>query len=133
MEHSAHFLTKTSAELWQHYLESNTTSKPHNNPSSNNSSNSASSKSTSKGSSKDKPKSNITDKLGQNDKFTSNERDHCIKEGLCLYCGEKGHIAHDCSKLAAAKAHAAEALATELKADAVDSKKIVRRKGGFRR
>ena len=102
---------------------SNTTSKPHNNPPSNNGSNSTSSKSASKGPSKDKPKSNITDKLGQNGKLTGNERDCCIKEGLCLYHGEKGHVAHDCSKSAAAKARAAKASAPETKADAADSKK----------
>ena len=102
---------------------SNTTSKPHNNPSSNNGSNSTLSKSTSKGSFKDKPKSNIADKLGQNGKLTRDECDHHMKEELCLYCGEKGHVAHDCPKSAAAKACAAKVLAPESKANSTDSKK----------
>ena len=46
-----------------------------------------------------------------------------MKEGLCLYCGEKGHVAHDCPKSAAAKARAAKVSAPESKADSVDSKK----------
>ena len=101
---------------------SNTTSKPHNHPFSNNDSNLTSSKSTLKGPSKDKPKSNITDKLAPNGKLTGNERDHCMKEGFCLYCGEKGHIAHDCSKSAAAKAHAGKASAPETKHFSVETK-----------
>ena len=36
----------------------------------------------------------------QNGKLTGSERDRRMKEGLCLYCGKKGHFARDCSKLA---------------------------------
>ena len=46
-----------------------------------------------------------------------------MKEGLCFYCGKKGHVAHDCPKSAAAKAHAAKVSAPESKADSMDSKK----------
>ena len=86
----------------------NSSSKPFTNSSSNN--NSSSSK-PSKGASKDKPKNSISDKLGKNGKLTRDERDHRMKEGLCLYCGEKGHVAHDCPKSAAGKACAAKVLA----------------------
>ena len=46
-----------------------------------------------------------------------------MKEGLCLYCSEKGNIAHDCPKYAASKAQVAKVSAPESKADSVDSKK----------
>ena len=29
-------------------------------------------------------------------KFTKEEREHCIKEGLCLRCRKKGHMARNC-------------------------------------
>ena len=83
---------------------------------------SSSSSKTPKGSSKDKPKNLISDKLGKNGKLTGEEHKCCMKEGLCLYCSEKGHIAHDCPKSAAAKAHAAKVLAPKSKANSVDSK-----------
>ena len=83
---------------------------------------SSSSSKTPKGSSKDKPKNSISDKLGKNGKLTGEERERRMKEGLCLYCGQKGHVAHDCPKSAAAKAHAAKALAPKSKANSVDSK-----------
>ena len=98
----------------------NPPSKPFTNSSSNN--NSSSSK-PSKGPSKDKPKNSISNKLGKNGKLTGDERDRRMKGGLCLYCGEKGHVAHDCPKSAAAKAHAAKVSAPKSKADSVDSKK----------
>ena len=50
------------------------------------------------------------------------EREHHLKEGLCLYCGEKGHIAHNCPKSKAAKACAAT-MTAESKSDSADSKK----------
>ena len=81
-------------------------SKPSTNSSSNN--NSSLSYKPSKGSSsKDKPKNSLSNKLGKNDQLTGDECEHCVKEGLCLYCGEKGHVTHDCPTSAAAKAHAA--------------------------
>ena len=70
-----------------------------------------------------KPKSSISDKLGKNGKLTGEERERRMKEGLCLYCGEKGHVAHDCPKSAAAKARAVKISAPEPKSDTVDSKK----------
>ena len=73
-------------------------------------------------SSKDKPKNSISDKLGKNGKLVGEERERRLKEGLCLYCGEKGHIAHDCPKSKAAKARAATVTA-ESKSDSADSKK----------
>ena len=98
----------------------NSPSKPFTNSSSNN--NSSLSK-PSKGPSKNKPKNSISDKLGKNGKLTGDERDRRMKEGLCLYCSEKGHVAHDCPKSAAAKARAAKVSAPESKADTADSKK----------
>ena len=101
----------------------NSPSKTSANSSSNNNSSSSSSSKPSKGSSKDKPKNSIPDKLGKNGKLTGDECDHHMKEKLCLYCGEKGHVAHDCPKSAAAKARAAKVSAPESKADSADSKK----------
>ena len=46
-----------------------------------------------------------------------------MKKGLCLYCGEKGHVAHNCPKSAASKACLAKALAPPPKAEPADSKK----------
>jgi Ty3 transposon capsid-like protein len=88
-----------------------------------NHSHSTSSKFTPKGASKDKPKNSIADKLGKNGKLTGDERERRMKEGLCLYCGEKDHVAHDCPKAQAAKARSAKVSAPEPKADAADSKK----------
>jgi hypothetical protein len=73
-----------------------------------------------KSDSKDKPKPNLlADKLGKNGKLTGEERERRMKEGLCLYCGKSGHVAHDCPKSVAAKARAAS---VESK-DSADSKK----------
>ena len=99
----------------------NSPSKITTNSSSNTSS--LSSSKTPKGSSRDKPKNSISNKLAKNGKLTREEREHRMKEGLCLYCGEKGHITHDCPKSAAAKAHAAKVSAPKSKADSMDSKK----------
>ena len=101
----------------------NSPSKPSTNSSSNNHSSSSSSSKPSKGPSKDKPRNSISDKLGKNGKLTGDECDRRMKEGLCLYCGEKGHVTHDCPKSATAKARAAKVLAPKSKADSVDSKK----------
>ena len=65
---------------------------------SSNSRNSTSSAPNKGSSSKDKPKNSISDKLEKNGKLIGEEREHCLKEGLCLYCSEKGHIAQDCPK-----------------------------------
>ena len=70
---------------------------------------------------KDKPKDST--KLGKNGKLTTKEWECHIKKGLCLYCGEKGHIAQDCPKSKAAKACAATFVSTESKLDSADSKK----------
>jgi hypothetical protein len=87
-------------------------------PTSSNIGNSASSGKRSE--SKDKPKPNpLADKLGKNGKLTGEERERRMKEGLCLYCGKSGHVAHDCPKAVAAKARAAS---VESK-DSADSKK----------
>ena len=89
---------------------------------SSNSGNSASSTLNKNSSSKDKPKNSISDKLGKNGKVIREEREHHLKEGLCLYCGEKGHIAQDCPKSKAAKACAAT-VTMESKLESADSKK----------
>jgi hypothetical protein len=69
---------------------------------------------------KDKPKPNpLADKLGKNGKLTGEEWERHMKEGLCLYCGKSGHVAHDCPKAVAAKARTAS---VESK-DSTDSKK----------
>ena len=91
-------------------------------PQSSNSGNSTSSALNKNSSSKDKPKNSISDKLGKNGKLIGEERECHLKEGLCLYCSEKGHIAQDCPKSKAAKAHAAT-MTTESKLDSADSKK----------
>jgi hypothetical protein len=63
---------------------------------------------------KDKPKGpNLSDKLGKDRKLKGDERERCIKEGLCLYCGKPGHIAADCNKAAVAKARASKVEPTE--------------------
>jgi Zinc knuckle len=90
---------------------------------SNNNLTSTSFKSSSKGMSKDKPKNSISDKLGKNGKLTRDERECHMKEGLYLYCGEKGHVAQDCPKSAVAKACLLKVLAPAPKADSMEPKK----------
>ncbi|KAF8229653.1 hypothetical protein L208DRAFT_1053578, partial [Tricholoma matsutake] len=68
--------------------------------------------STTKNTSQDKPKSSISDKLGKNGKLTGEEQEHCMREQLCLYCGEEGHVAGNWPKSKAAKAHASADTAT---------------------
>ena len=70
---------------------------------------------------KDKPKDST--KLGKNGRLTTEERERRIKEGLCLYCGEKGHVAQDCPKSKAAKARAAAFASTDSTSESADSKK----------
>ena len=53
----------------------------------------------------DKPRD--TKHLGKDGRLTTEERNRRIKEGLCLYCGQKGHNAKDCKKSQAARARAA--------------------------
>ena len=43
----------------------------------------------------------LIEKLDKNGKLTSEEREHHIKENLCLYCGKYGHKASECNKAAA--------------------------------
>ena len=51
---------------------------------------------------KDKPKGpDLSDKLGKDGKLKGDEREHHIKEGLCLYCRKPGNVAADCNKAAA--------------------------------
>ena len=45
--------------------------------------------------------------LDSNGKLTSEDRERCMKQGLCLYCGEDGHLALACPKSTAAKIRAA--------------------------
>ena len=63
----------------------------------------------------------IADILDENGKLTGIERDRRMREGLCLYCGEKGHLVRDCSKLVA-KAQATDFSASESNPDLTDFK-----------
>ncbi len=50
------------------------------------------------------------DKLGKDSRLTQEEKDHCQKNNLCMFCGGK-HKTEDCNKpkaMAAAKGRAAE-------------------------
>ena len=120
-EDESHLESKNSGNIENpSKKDSSKSSNSNNSPSktSTNSSSNARSSSSSKplkGSSKNKPKNLISDKLGKNGKLTGEECKHCMKEGLCLYCSEKGHVAHGCPRSAAAKAHAAKALALSLR------------------
>lgn len=42
----------------------------------------------------------LTGKLNSAGKLTSEEREHRMKNGLCLYCGKSGHEAKECRKAA---------------------------------
>jgi hypothetical protein len=72
-------------------------------PKTSNTTNNSTSTSKTSGLSKEKPKNSISNKLGKNGKLTGDKQEHHMKEGLCLYCSEKGHVAHDCPKSVAAK------------------------------
>jgi hypothetical protein len=63
---------------------------------------------------KDKPKGpDLSDKLSKDRKLKGDEREHRIKEGLCLYCGKPEYVATDCNKAATAKACASKVEPTE--------------------
>jgi hypothetical protein len=47
-------------------------------------------------SNRSKPRTNLDNKLDENGRLLPSERQYRIKNGLCLYCGEKGHMAADC-------------------------------------
>jgi len=69
----------------------------------------------SKSSSGAKPASSKTPAhLGKDGKLTEEERQRRIKDKLCMFCGQPGHMARDCpkstSKSSKAKAHAAKAV-----------------------
>ena len=53
----------------------------------------------------------ISNKLGQDGKLTSEERQRRFDKGLCMFCGASGHLAKECPKLGsrAAKGRAAVA------------------------
>ena len=72
---------------------------------------------------KEKSKNFLNNKVGKNGKLTTDERERRLKEGLCLYCGEKGHVAHDCPKSKATKACATALASDESRTDSADSKK----------
>ena len=65
----------------------------------------------SKGALPESPKATpeIVNKLGKDGKLTPQEHQHCLDNGLCLFCAKPRHIAKDCSKTnsSAAKARAA--------------------------
>jgi len=50
------------------------------------------------------PTSNALPKLGKDGKLTPQERQHCMDNKLCLFCGTAGHIVKDCAKAASSKA-----------------------------
>ena len=69
-----------------------------------------------------KPPSDLASKLGADGRLTQQERQRCMDQNLCLFCGKPSHMAKDCNKAAATKARAASAtedmsdsIATELK------------------
>jgi len=69
----------------------------------------------SKSSSGVKPASSETPAhLGKDGKLTEEEHQWCIKDKLCMFCGQPSHMARDCpkstSKSSKAKAHAAKAM-----------------------
>ena len=68
----------------------------------------------------DQPHCPISNNLDKNGKLTGSERDRRMKEVLCLYCGEKGHLAHDCSKLAV-KTQPTDFSGPESASDSMDS------------
>ena len=57
-----------------------------------------------------KPPSDLASKLEADGRLTQQERQCRMDQNLCLFCGKPGHMAKDCNKAAAAKAHAASAI-----------------------
>ena len=45
---------------------------------------------------------NLSSKLGKDGKLTPQERQRCLDQNLCLFCGAPDHRAADCNKAAAA-------------------------------
>ena len=70
---------------------------------------------TPKGKAPENPKSgpDLTGKLGKDGKLTPQERQRCMDNSLCLFCGKTGHIAKECPKSTAITAWA-HATITEL-------------------
>src|SRR3984885_4076910 len=124
MKEEANHESKAPVKKDHKSSNSNHNSKPANNDASSSANpskpNSSSNKSNMKNS-KEKPKDYT--KVGKNGKLTNEEHKCRMREGLCLYCGEKGHVAHDCPKCKAVKGRAANVASNESKSDSADSKK----------
>ena len=58
-----------------------------------------------------KPSLDMTGKLGKDGKLTPQERQHCLDNSLCLFCGKTRHIAKECLKLSAITAQACATIA----------------------
>ena len=124
MKEEANHESKAPVKKDHKSSNSNHNSKPANNDASSSANpskpNSSSNKSNMKNS-KEKPKDYT--KVGKNGKLTNEEHKCRMREGLCLYCGEKGHVVHDCPKSKAVKGRAANVASNESKSDSADSKK----------
>ena len=72
-----------------------------------------------------KGKNPLVDKLNKSRKLTLAEKERRKKNGLCMFCGAKGHLINDCDKRkqAEAKARAAKTSTSEPTAEASESKK----------
>ena len=67
--------------------------------------------------------SNTPSHLGKDGKLTEEERQWCITEKLCMFCGQPGHMAKDCPK-STSKSAKTKARAAKVKTPtAVESKK----------
>src|ERR1700723_3948453 len=66
-------------------------------------------------------KTDLGEKLGQDEKLTPAERSRRFTNNLCLICGGVGHTAKDCSKAAKAKGRAAQVTSSDGKPE--DAKK----------
>ena len=54
----------------------------------------------------------LSDKLGKDDKLTSEERKHRFEQNLCMFCGSSGHKAKECPKSGSQAAKARSATTT---------------------
>ena len=141
-----HTLVQTiNARYWEHKSEISRQTKNSSAPSASNSKSSASS-SNSKGKSKEKdnkgkssnnrnksPASsssasksttfNAPSHLGKDGKLTEEERQRHIKEKLCMFCGQPGHMAKDCPKSTSKSAKTKARVARVKTPAAVESKK----------